>query len=114
MPPSDEDRRPQDREAAAAKTGERRSETRHPSDQPAVVKLLNPLQTSGWISASVIEISRGGLRLRTDRALMPGTLVQIRVGGKLVMGEIRYCNPAGEEYHAGVRLQDVFETGAGS
>ncbi len=90
---------------------ERRSEPRSPADQSATIKLLSPLETASRIPARIIEISRGGLRLRVDRALMPGAIVQIRVDEKLLMGEIRFCNPDGEKFQVGVRLQDVFETG---
>jgi hypothetical protein len=90
---------------------ERRSDPRSARDQPAIIKLLNPLETASRIPARVIETSRGGLRVSLDRALMPGTVVQIRVGEKSLLGEVRYCNSDGEKFFAGVRLQDVFETG---
>lgn len=101
----------QDSETGKAETTDRRTDVRHPSDQPATIKFLNPVQSSADVSARVLEISRGGLKLRVNRPLMPGTLVQIRFGGKLLMGEVRHCDPAGDEYHAGIRLQDVFDTG---
>jgi PilZ domain len=97
-----------------ADPADRRAEPRSPTDLPATIKLLNPLQASGRISARVIDYSRGGLKLRVEKSLMPGTLVQIRLGEKLLLGDVRFCSPAdGDEFYAGVRLQDVFETGAG-
>jgi hypothetical protein len=106
------------REASPGKSGraegERRSETRSPANQSATLKILNPLQTSTRIPAQVIESSRGGLKLRLERELMPGTLVQIRVAGKLLLGEVRFCCAESGEYVIGVRLQDVFETNADS
>lgn len=105
---------PRDPEAApvetSTRTGDRRTDPRLPSEQPATVRLLNP-HASARLSATVMDISRGGLKLRLDRSLMPGTLVQIRLGEKVLLGEIRHCTPVGEEFQAGVRLQDVFETG---
>ena len=116
MPSSDDLRKPEaghgeTPDQAPAQTTERRSDPRQPAEQPATIKLLNPLHPAGRIAATVVDISKGGLRLRLNQSLMPGTLVQIRLGEKLLLGEIRYCTPAGEEFHAGVRLQDVFETG---
>jgi hypothetical protein len=107
---------PDHREKASipADPADRRVEPRSPADLPATIKLLNPLQTSERISARVIDYSRGGLRLRVEKSLMPGTLVQVRVGEKLLLGDVRFCSPAdGGEFYAGVRLQDIFETGAG-
>jgi len=119
MPSSDDLRKPdaghgEKPAQAPAQTTERRADPRQPAEQPATIKLLNPLHTSERISATVVDISKGGLRLRLDQSLMPGMLVQIRLGEKLLLGEIRYCTPAGDEFHAGVRLQDVFETGPGA
>lgn len=106
---------PDDREKSLEKAGavarsERRAEPRIDADQPATLRLLNPLQASVRIFAHVIESSRGGLKLRLDRPLMPGTLIQVRTGGRLLLGEVRFCNSVGSVFHAGVRLQDVFET----
>lgn len=93
-----------------ADKAERRDEARASVDQPAVIKVLNPLQPSSRILASVVETSRAGMKLRLDRDLMPGTLVQIRIRGKLLLAEVRFCNPAGAGFLVGVRLQDIFET----
>jgi hypothetical protein len=92
--------------------GERRSEPRFAADHPATLKLLNPLQTASRIPATVVESSRGGLKLRVDRDVLPGTLVQIRIDGQVLLGEVRFSNPYSGAYHVGVRLQDVFETNA--
>ena len=89
---------------------ERRADPRHPVDEPATVKVLNPLQTAPRSPARIVEMSRGGMRLRMNQSLMPGTLLQIRFMGKLALAEVRYCEPAGEEFYAGVRFQDVLDT----
>lgn len=103
---------PDHRKSPAAQRAERRGEMRSAADQEATVKLLHPLQTSGRISARVIETSEGGLKLRLRDAIMPGTLVQIRVAGQLLLGEVRYCTAHSNGFHVGVRLQDVFDAGA--
>ena len=102
---------PDHRKNLSAQQPERRSEARSAVDQEATIKVLNPLETSERSSARVVEVSGTGLKLRVSDALMPGTLVQIRVGDKLLLGEVRYCNPNGAGFLAGVRLQDVFDTG---
>jgi len=95
---------------AGAQHEERRADPRHPVDEPATVKVLNPLQTAARFDARIVEMSRGGMRLRVPQSLMPGTLVQIRFQTKLALAEVRYCETAGAEYYAGVRFQDVLDT----
>jgi hypothetical protein len=96
----------------AAESSERRSEPRTASNASAFVRLLNPLQTSERLPARVADLSRGGMKLILDRPLMPGTLVQIRFEGKLLLGEVRFCNPVDAEFQIGIRLQDIFDTNA--
>ncbi len=96
--------------SARAQHEERRADPRHPVDEPATVKVLNPLQTAARFDARIVEMSRGGMKLRLPHSLMPGTLVQIRFQAKLALAEVRYCEAAGAEYYAGVRFQDVLDT----
>jgi hypothetical protein len=87
---------------------ERRSEPRVVVDFPGRLKLLDPVTSVGPPhDVRVIEISRGGLKIRTPRFLIPKTLVQIRFNGMAMLGEVRYCNKREPEYHAGLkRVQD--------
>ncbi len=87
---------------------ELRSEPRVPVDFPARLKLLDPVTSVGPPhDVRVVEISRGGLKVRTPRFLIPKTLVQIRFNGRPVLGEVRYCNRNESEYHAGIKqIQD--------
>jgi hypothetical protein len=93
-----------------AEPEDRRADPRHPVDQPAKLKVLTPLQTPIRLSVHIIEMSRGGMKISVKQPLMPGALVQIRFQGKLALAEVRYCAPAGAEYHVGVRFQDVLNT----
>jgi hypothetical protein len=40
--------------------------------------------------------------------LMRGMVVQLSVRDLFILAEVRYCRPAGTEFHAGVLIQDVF------
>ncbi|HLH41008.1 MAG TPA: hypothetical protein VKX39_17795 [Bryobacteraceae bacterium] len=88
---------------------DRSSESRSPEEQDARIKLLNPLEPFER-AARVVEMSRGAMKLSVDSMLLPGTLVQIRYQGKLLWGEVSFCEPSPAGFAAGVRLQDVFET----
>lgn len=92
--------------------GDRRSELRFPVNHPATLKFLNPVQTASRIPATILNSSRGGIKLSVDRDVLPGTLVQVRVDGRVLLGEVRFSRPQGSEYHVGVRLQDIFDTNA--
>ena len=87
---------------------ERRSEARVAVDFAGRLKLLDPVTSVGPPhDVRVIEISRSGLKIRTPRFLIPKTLVQIRFNGKVMLGEVRYCNKRELEYHAGIKqVQD--------
>ncbi len=94
----------------AGSNDERSSESRPPKEPQAKIKLLNPLEPTER-AARVIEMSPGAMKLHVAAMLLPGTLVQIRYQGKLLMGEVSSCEPAPAGFVAGVRLQDIFETG---
>jgi hypothetical protein len=55
-----------------------------------------------------VNVSKRGLKFQVSDALEPGVTVQVRLGGKIIMGEVRYCSAHGGEFHVGVEIQDVF------
>lgn len=88
---------------------ERRTEPRVGVNYPGRLKLLDPVTSVGPPhDIEVIEISRGGLKIRTPGYLIPKTLVQIRFNGKAMLGEVRYCIRAESRYHAGIQLTEDF------
>ena len=87
--------------------GERRGEPRFAVSIPAKVKSLDPVTSIGpSTSATVVEISRNGLRLRAPRTLLPGTVVQIMASKKILLGKVKHCRPSGEDFLVGVRLTE--------
>jgi hypothetical protein len=85
---------------------ERRHEPRISTDDPAVMQVLNPL-LDGRLSIRVLDVSRNGLKLSSLMHLQRGTLVQVYIRNIVAMGEVRHCVKIGDEFHAGVRLDDV-------
>jgi hypothetical protein len=53
----------------------------------------------------VMNVSKNGLGLVTSTFVSPGTIVQLRVGNTLEVGEVRHCLARGGEYYTGLRLQ---------
>lgn len=88
---------------------ERRTEPRVPVAFVGRLKALDPVTSIGPPqNVKVVEISRSGVKVITERFLIPKTLVQVRFNGKAVLGEVRYCNKTASGYQAGIKLVDDF------
>ena len=91
------------------KGSERRTEPRVRVHYPGRLKLLDPVTSVGPPhEIEVIEISRGGVKIRTPGYLIPKTLLQIRFNGKAVLGHVRYCIKTEAHYLAGIQLTEDF------
>jgi hypothetical protein len=89
-----------------APTGrERRVHVRVPTDDIAQVRIEG--SSDPWAEARVLDVSRGGMRLRIHRMLAPGTLLRVQLGETEVVAEVRYCVAAEGAYSAGVQFQNV-------
>jgi hypothetical protein len=68
--------------------------------------VLNSL-LDGRLAIRVLDVSRNGLKLGSLTHFQRGTLVQVFMDSLVAMGEVRYCKQIGDEFHVGVRLDDV-------
>ena len=48
------------------------------------------------------------MKLKLRQPLSPGVVVQLRIAGKIIMGEVRYWVPENTEFYVGIEIQDVF------
>jgi hypothetical protein len=86
---------------------DRRRETRVRVDIAARMKSLNPLTSTGPSSkVRIVEISYHGMKLRVHREMLPGGLVQIIVGERILMGKVRHTRPCGNDFEVGIRLTE--------
>ena len=85
---------------------ERRKDARASLSAPLSLRVLNDL--GRFIEGHLVNVSTRGLKLQVPEALEPGVMVQVRLGGKIIMAEVRYCQAHGQEFQLGVRIQDVF------
>jgi hypothetical protein len=85
--------------------GERRHEHRVVTNDPAVLQIVNPFsdECSG---VRIVDVSNNGLGLYTPKAVMPGSLLKLRMKDYLAFGEARHCRPAKEGFFVGVQLHD--------
>jgi hypothetical protein len=87
---------------------ERRQDARVPTDEPARMKVLQPLGPNTEIR--VLDVSRSGLKIEVPEFLAPGTVIQIHMKAAIAFAEVRFCTVRGDAFQAGVRFQDVFWT----
>jgi hypothetical protein len=85
---------------------EKRREARYPTNDPAEVEVVSG--GAGRFSATVLDVSRSGLRLKVDSSLNRGAEVKITLQRNIVIfGQIRYCKPLDGNFDAGVLIQDM-------
>jgi len=82
----------------------KRSEARFVTGDNALLQELNPLSLDRH-KIRILDVSKHGIGVLIQRAIFPGTIVQIRIKDTIQVGEVRYCLPAGTEgYRVGLRL----------
>jgi PilZ domain len=91
-------------------TRERRSETRVPTDDPAVVTILQP-GSHPRLECQILNTSKNGVRLGLAVPLEPGVLIQIRLREVITMAEVRYCIPKGNVFQVGARILSTMSPG---
>ena len=86
---------------------ERRREVRYPCHDAAEIRLIQ--RDGSSLSATVLDISKSGLRVAVPLHLTHGAQVEVILPKQVVIfGEVRHCSRAGEEFHAGVLIEEVF------
>ena len=86
---------------------DRRKELRYPCHDPAEVRVVRDGEAS--FPATIRDISKSGLRVASAVQLTQGSRVEIvLVDQAVVFGEVRYCRAVGQEFHAGVLIQQAF------
>lgn len=87
---------------------DRRRKPRIPIDVHARMKSVNPLTSTGPSAiARIIEISRGGLKLRAGERFMIGASVQIVAERRIFTGKVRHCQSIDGDFHIGVQLAEA-------
>jgi hypothetical protein len=85
---------------------EHRKEARYPTHDAAEVRVLP--SNGRHLQATIVDISKSGVRLELGMTLLKGSRVEITSRGKLVIfGEVRYCRRVGGVYQAGILIEGV-------
>jgi hypothetical protein len=59
------------------------------------------------VAGQIVEVSRTGIRLQIDEAVPIGSVMTVEVGGTLLMGDVRHCEPHDEQFAVGLQTLDV-------
>lgn len=89
-----------------ASGGRSRIETRIPTNDPANVRLYDPL-LSEQVEVRVLNASKGGLLVQTSKSFEVGAFIQLRLRRTIVIGEVRHCSKVEDGFHVGVQIQDA-------
>jgi Flp pilus assembly pilin Flp len=88
---------------------QRRRDPRYSTNDQAEVEVLGTnIQRQ---SALVLDVSRSGLRLGVQARIGQFAQVEITLPREVVIfGEVRYCRPAGTDFHAGILIADILHS----
>jgi hypothetical protein len=93
-------------DAFAPERSNRRREPRYATTDTAEVGIL--LDPTSRRIGRVIDVSRSGLRIALPTPLDPGIEVRITFRRPtVIVGEVRHCARAGDEFHIGIAIRDV-------
>jgi len=85
---------------------EKRREPRFASESAISLQVLRPLSFDR-LAGRICNVSRSGVAVILKRALDRGSLIQVRVGAIVLLGEVRHCARSGDEFTIGVLLEDI-------
>jgi hypothetical protein len=85
---------------------DQRSGHRIPTDDPAILQIVNPLSSDHW-EVQIRNVSKDGMSIRTATPIDGGALVKVQRGTMIAFGEVRYCVAVGDMFHCGILLQEL-------
>ena len=95
------------------KHDERRRHRRVSTDDPALMRMVEPYSPVRWM-IRVVDVSKSGMKLLVPSSIKPGSLVQVHMNDTSVLAKVRHCAMADPKvgpdglFHAGVEIQHVF------
>jgi anti-sigma factor RsiW len=91
-------------EPAKASNAQKRSEPRFSAEGEATLQELHPICLDRQI-VTIVNVSRNGFGILAPKAILPGTIVQLRIKDTVELANVRYCSAyEGEGFRIGVRL----------
>jgi hypothetical protein len=84
-------------------TTQKRSEPRFDTNGEGTVQELHPLSLERR-KVKIVNVSKNGLGLISPKAILQGTIVQLRIKDAVELGNVRYCSASVEGFRIGLRL----------
>jgi len=89
---------------AASDPAHKRSEPRFGTEGEATLQELHPISFDRQ-TVKIVNVSKNGLGISSPKAILPGTIVQLRIKGTVELGNVRYCLALeGGGFRIGLRL----------
>jgi len=83
---------------------QKRSEPRFSADGEGTLQELHPLSLDRH-KVKIVDVSKNGLGIISPSAMLPGTIVQLRIGDTVELGNVRYCSALDDDgFRIGLRL----------
>ncbi len=83
---------------------QKRTEPRFTTEGEATVQELHPISFERQL-VKIVNVSKNGLGIVGSKAILPGTIVQLRMNGTVELGNVRYCTALdGGGFRIGLRL----------
>ena len=84
-------------------TTQKRSEPRFETNGEGTFQELHPLSLERH-KVRIVNVSKNGLGLVSPKAILPGTIVQLRINDIVELANVRYCSASDEGFRIGLRL----------
>jgi hypothetical protein len=80
-----------------------RSEPRFGTEGEATLQELHPLSLDRQ-KVKIVNVSKSGLSILSPKAILTGTIVQLRIKDTVKLGNVRYCTVFGDKgFRIGLR-----------
>ncbi len=70
---------------------QKRAEPRFTTEGEATMQELHPISFDRQV-VKIVNVSKNGLGIVGPKAILPGTIVQLRMNGTVELGNVRYCS----------------------
>ncbi len=84
---------------------DRRAQARFLADQQLSVSMVNPVLEA--VTASIINVSREGMRLLMERPVAHGTILKLDWDDNALLGLVVYCEATETHYAIGLKLDQA-------
>ena len=82
---------------------QKRSEPRFDTKGEGTLQEIHPLSFARY-NVKIVNVSKNGLGLVSPKAILPGTIVQLRIKDIVELANVRYCSASEEGFRIGLRL----------